>query len=94
MDQDNTKSRVALIVGVTGMVGHALARALKKTATLGGPWTVYGVSRRPLPSWFPASVLDKNITLDTLNQENTQNSRSTFLPNHPSLLVSYTSQRK
>lgn len=71
MMQTNPKSPVALIVGVTGMVGVALTEALKKPTALGGPWTVYGVSRRPLPTWFPSSLLDKYISLDTLNQENT-----------------------
>ncbi|PWA73093.1 NAD(P)-binding domain-containing protein [Artemisia annua] len=62
---------IALIVGVTGMVGVALAEALKNPTVLGGPWQVYGVSRHPLPSWFPSSYLDKHIILDTLNKENT-----------------------
>lgn len=71
MEQVNTKSHVALIVGVTGMVGVTLAETLKKPSTLGCPWTVYGVSRRPLPVWFSPSILDKNLVLDTLNQETT-----------------------
>nr|XP_043614035.1 (S)-8-oxocitronellyl enol synthase CYC2-like [Erigeron canadensis] len=53
------------------MVGVALAEAFKKPTALGGPWTVYGVSRRTLPPWFPSSFLDKYIMLDTLNKENT-----------------------
>ena len=70
MEQGNPKSPVALAIGVTGMVGVALTEALKKPTTLGGPWTVYGVSRRPLPAWFPSSLLDIYLILDTLNQEN------------------------
>lgn len=38
---------VALIVGVTGIVGHSLAEILPLPDTPGGPWKVYGVSRRP-----------------------------------------------
>ncbi|KAJ9542695.1 hypothetical protein OSB04_029201 [Centaurea solstitialis] len=71
MEHDNPKPPVALIVGVTGMVGVALTKALKKPTALGGPWTVYGVSRRPLPTWFPSSQLDKYFIFDTLNQETT-----------------------
>ncbi|KAI3723994.1 hypothetical protein L2E82_35758 [Cichorium intybus] len=71
MEQGNPKPRVALIAGVTGMVGVSLTEALKMPLALGGPWTVYGVSRRPLPIWFPSSLLDKHIILDTLDQENT-----------------------
>lgn len=80
MEQGNRKLPVALIVGVTGMVGLALAEALKKPTALGGPWIVYGVSRRPLPTWFPSSLLDKHIILDTLNQENTHNILSPLSP--------------
>ncbi|KAL7612408.1 hypothetical protein Lser_V15G05473 [Lactuca serriola] len=71
MEQGNPIPRVALVVGVTGMVGITVTEALKKPLTLGGPWAVYGVSRRPLPTWFPSSLLDKHIILDTLNPENT-----------------------
>ncbi|MFS7911950.1 putative (S)-8-oxocitronellyl enol synthase [Helianthus anomalus] len=67
----NTRQPAALIVGVTGMVGVAFTEALKKPTALGGPWTVYGVSRRPLPTWFPSSLLNKHIMLDTLNQQQT-----------------------
>lgn len=72
MTQAYHNSPVALIVGVTGMAGVALTEALKKPTALGGPWKVYGVSRRILPTWFPSSLLDKHITLDTLNMENTR----------------------
>ncbi|KAK1410042.1 hypothetical protein QVD17_36575 [Tagetes erecta] len=70
MDQA-TVTPVALIVGVTGMAGVAITEALKKPTALGGPWTVYGVSRRPLPTWFPSSLLNQHIELDTLNQQQT-----------------------
>lgn len=71
MVQGNITSNVALIIGVTGMVGVSLTECLKKPTALGGPWTVYGVSRRPLPTWLPSSLLDKYVNVDTLNQENT-----------------------
>ncbi|KAJ8499304.1 hypothetical protein OPV22_009856 [Ensete ventricosum] len=38
---------VALVVGVTGIVGTSLANILPLLDTPGGPWKVYGVSRRP-----------------------------------------------
>jgi len=41
---------VALIVGVTGMVGFSLAEALKQPTTQGSPWKVYGV---PCQVGFP-----------------------------------------
>ncbi|KAJ9542671.1 hypothetical protein OSB04_029177 [Centaurea solstitialis] len=71
MEQENLNTPVALIVGVTGMVGVALTEALKKPTTIGGPWTVYGVSRRPLPTWFPSSQLDKYFICDTVNGDTT-----------------------
>ncbi|KAI3793885.1 hypothetical protein L1987_36508 [Smallanthus sonchifolius] len=71
MDQVEPRQPVALIVGVTGMVGVAFTEALNKPTALGGPWIVYGVSRRPLPTWFPSSLLNKHIALDTLNQQQT-----------------------
>ncbi|KAI3793886.1 hypothetical protein L1987_36509 [Smallanthus sonchifolius] len=61
MEQANPRQPVALIVGVTGMAGVAFTEALKKPAALGGPWVVYGVSLRPLPIWFPSSLLNKHI---------------------------------
>nr|GMD09949.1 3-oxo-Delta(4,5)-steroid 5-beta-reductase-like [Ipomoea batatas] len=42
---------VALIVGVTGIVGNSLAEILPLADTPGGPWKVYGVARRPRPVW-------------------------------------------
>uniref|UniRef100_A0A7C9CNM2 PRISE-like Rossmann-fold domain-containing protein n=1 Tax=Opuntia streptacantha TaxID=393608 RepID=A0A7C9CNM2_OPUST len=42
---------VALIVGVTGIVGNSLAEILPLSDTPGGPWKVYGVARRPRPAW-------------------------------------------
>ncbi|XP_010520747.1 PREDICTED: 3-oxo-Delta(4,5)-steroid 5-beta-reductase-like [Tarenaya hassleriana] len=42
---------VALIIGVTGLVGNSLSEILLKPETNGGPWKVYGVARRPRPRW-------------------------------------------
>ncbi|KAL3614274.1 hypothetical protein CASFOL_042348 [Castilleja foliolosa] len=42
---------VALIVGVTGIVGNSLAEILPLAETPGGPWKVYGLARRPRPAW-------------------------------------------
>ncbi|KAK1414541.1 hypothetical protein QVD17_30287 [Tagetes erecta] len=42
---------VALIIGVTGIVGNSLAEILPLSDTPGGPWKVYGVARRPRPQW-------------------------------------------
>ncbi|CAA2986105.1 3-oxo-Delta(4,5)-steroid 5-beta-reductase-like [Olea europaea subsp. europaea] len=42
---------VALVIGVTGIVGNSLAEILPLADTPGSPWKVYGVARRPQPSW-------------------------------------------
>ncbi|XP_052118842.1 (S)-8-oxocitronellyl enol synthase ISY1 isoform X4 [Arachis duranensis] len=42
---------VALIIGVTGIVGNSLAEILSLQNTPGGPWKVYGVARRNRPAW-------------------------------------------
>ncbi|XP_031132259.1 3-oxo-Delta(4,5)-steroid 5-beta-reductase-like [Ipomoea triloba] len=42
---------VALILGVTGLIGNSLAEILPLADTPGGPWKVYGVARRPRPAW-------------------------------------------
>ncbi|KAG4129194.1 hypothetical protein ERO13_D09G065800v2 [Gossypium hirsutum] len=62
---------VALIVGVTGMAGLSLAEALKSPNALGGPWKVYGSASRPIPTWFPSSLLDKYIAFDATDAGNT-----------------------
>ena len=62
---------VALVVGVTGMVGLSLAEALASPTALGGPWKVYGAARRPKPTWFPSSILNLYISFDALNFDDT-----------------------
>lgn len=61
-----------LIVGVTGLTGVSLAETLSRPDCLGGPWKVYGPARRPLPTWFPPSVLHHFITFDALDIEDTR----------------------
>ncbi len=41
--------KVALIAGVTGIVGNSLADQLAEEDAPGGPWKVYGVAHRPKP---------------------------------------------
>ncbi|WCJ41351.1 (S)-8-oxocitronellyl enol synthase [Euphorbia peplus] len=66
---------VALIVGVTGMVGISLAEVLKKQPPISGEdraWKVYGIARSTsLPAWFPSSLLDHFISVDVLDQNAT-----------------------
>lgn len=59
MEQEGPYNSVALIVGVTSMVGSSLAEALKTPNALGGPWKVYGTARQSLP---PASPSPQSTT--------------------------------
>ncbi|TXG71625.1 hypothetical protein EZV62_000204 [Acer yangbiense] len=64
---------VALIVGVTGMVGLSLAEALKSPTALNGPWKVYGSARRSKPTWFPFAVaVDHYITFNAADLYDTR----------------------
>lgn len=47
---------VGLVIGVTGVVGNSLAETLSSADTPGGPWKVYGVSRRGPPVCSVAKV--------------------------------------
>ena len=60
---------MALILGVTGIVGNYLAELLSKPEAYGGPWKVYGVARRPRPEWIPASM--EYIQVDLLDRPQT-----------------------
>ncbi|XP_047980856.1 (S)-8-oxocitronellyl enol synthase ISY1-like [Salvia hispanica] len=51
LDENEAPANVALVVGVTGIVGNSMAEILPLSDTPGGPWKVYGVARRPRPSW-------------------------------------------
>ncbi|KAG9459603.1 hypothetical protein H6P81_004111 [Aristolochia fimbriata] len=69
-ETESVKS-VALIVGVTGIVGFSLAEAMRKPTAPGGPWRIYGAARRERPEWFPSSLLDGFIQLDALDRDDT-----------------------
>ncbi|XP_059447658.1 3-oxo-Delta(4,5)-steroid 5-beta-reductase-like [Corylus avellana] len=66
-DHNNALPRyksVALIIGVTGIVGNSLAEILPLSDTPGGPWKVYGVARRPRPVWtanYPIEYIQCDI---------------------------------
>ncbi|XP_020551511.1 3-oxo-Delta(4,5)-steroid 5-beta-reductase-like isoform X1 [Sesamum indicum] len=68
---------VALIIGVTGLVGNSLAEILPLSDTPGGPWKVYGVARRPRPSWSDDYPINY-IQCDVLNRDDTQAKLSTL----------------
>ncbi|CAK9172858.1 unnamed protein product [Ilex paraguariensis] len=78
MEQEISQRSVALIVGVTGMVGLSLAEALKKPTALGGPWKVYGSARRSLPTWFPPSTIDHYIAFDATDHTDTMEKLTPF----------------
>ncbi|KAF5733875.1 hypothetical protein HS088_TW16G00333 [Tripterygium wilfordii] len=71
MEQATPDTSVALIVGVTGMTGLSLVEGLKNPTALDRPWKVYGAARRPMPDRFPSSLLDRYLTFDALDYENT-----------------------
>lgn len=62
---------MALIIGVTGIVGNSLAEILPERDTPGGPWKVYGVARRPRPSWNADHPVDY-IQCDVSDANDTQ----------------------
>ncbi|XP_050229423.2 3-oxo-Delta(4,5)-steroid 5-beta-reductase-like, partial [Mercurialis annua] len=63
---------VALIVGVTGIVGNSLAEILPLADTPGGPWKIYGVARRPRPIWQADHLnLIEYIQCDVSNKSET-----------------------
>ncbi|MCO5598469.1 hypothetical protein L7F22_052566 [Adiantum nelumboides] len=77
MEKDNRGVRVALVAGVTGIVGLSFAELLVGTTTNEGHpgWRVYGVARRPRASWFKphiaaylqCNLLNRDQTLATLS---------------------------
>jgi nucleoside-diphosphate-sugar epimerase len=66
---------VALVVGVTGIVGNSLAEILPLADTPGGPWKVYGVARGKRPNWnednpveyIQCDISDRNQTQSKLS---------------------------
>ncbi|KAM7250575.1 hypothetical protein ACFE04_022458 [Oxalis oulophora] len=68
---------VALVIGVTGIVGNSLAEILSLADAPGGPWKVYGVSSSPCPAWtadFPIEYIQCDIS----NWEETQQNLSSL----------------
>eukprot|EP01018_Ginkgo_biloba_P008997 Gb_39132 [translate_table: standard] len=67
-----SKKRVGLIIGVTGIVGNSLAEILAGPDIPGGPWKVYGVARRPKPHWLSDEMSGvEYIQCDVLDREQT-----------------------
>ncbi|OMO63333.1 hypothetical protein COLO4_32548 [Corchorus olitorius] len=68
---------VALVIGITGIVGNSLAEILPSSDTPGGPWKVYGVASRPRPAWTDDLAIHY-IQCDVSNEEETQEKLSTL----------------
>eukprot|EP00253_Pinus_taeda_P031333 PITA_31333 len=74
-EKSEKQKGVALVIGVTGIVGNSLAEILPLPDTPGGSWKVYGVARRPKPDWSPdnpveyiqCDVLDRELTLEKIS---------------------------
>lgn len=74
-DKSEKQRGVALVIGVTGIVGNSLVEILPLADTPGGPWKIYGVARRPKPDWSPdtpveyiqCDVLDRHLTLEKIS---------------------------
>ncbi|KAL8122255.1 (S)-8-oxocitronellyl enol synthase ISY1-like [Apium graveolens] len=66
------QENVALVVGITGISGNSLAEILPLADTPGGPWKVYGVARRPRPSWDANHPTVEYIQCDISNPEETE----------------------
>jgi len=74
-DKSEKQQGVALVIGVTGIVGNSLVEILPLSDTPGGPWKIYGVARRPKPDWSPdtsveyiqCDVLDRELTLEKIS---------------------------
>ncbi|KAF8404927.1 hypothetical protein HHK36_009822 [Tetracentron sinense] len=62
---------VGLVIGVTGIVGNSLAEILPLPDTPAGPWKVYGVARRPQPSWNSDHPLLQYIQCDISDSDDT-----------------------
>ncbi|WCJ17897.1 (S)-8-oxocitronellyl enol synthase [Euphorbia peplus] len=61
---------VALVIGITGIVGNSLAEILPLSNTPGGPWKVYGVARHPWPIWQADNMIEY-IQCDVSKEEET-----------------------
>ncbi|CAN6914429.1 unnamed protein product [Brassica oleracea] len=67
---------VALIIGVTGIIGNSLAEILPLSDTPGGPWKVYGVAPSPRPTWKP----DHPVGYIQCDVSNAEEARSKLSP--------------
>lgn len=68
-DDDENSMKVALIAGITGLVGTVLAEILVKAG-----WKVYGIARAPLQhQWFEEKIASKIqfIACDLTNRDQT-----------------------
>ncbi|EFJ37629.1 hypothetical protein SELMODRAFT_74346 [Selaginella moellendorffii] len=59
------EQKVALVAGATGLVGNSLLELLPKSQ-----WKVYGLARRPRPSWFVNTGVEY-IECDLLDRSDT-----------------------
>ncbi|KAJ7966552.1 3-oxo-Delta(4,5)-steroid 5-beta-reductase-like [Quillaja saponaria] len=82
---------VGLIIGVTGIVGNSLAEILPLADTPGGPWKVYGVARRPRPSWNVDHPVEY-IQCDIADPDDTQAKLSTLADVTDIFYVSWTNR--
>ncbi|XP_027369184.1 3-oxo-Delta(4,5)-steroid 5-beta-reductase-like [Abrus precatorius] len=82
---------VALIIGVTGIVGNSLAEILPLHDTPGDPWKVYGVARRTRPSWNSDHPVHY-IQCDISNQNDAESKLSCLTDVTNIFYVSWTSR--
>eukprot|EP00249_Psilotum_nudum_P022889 c28681_g1_i1 orf=529-1776(-) len=74
---DDGMPKVALVIGVTGIVGSCLAEILHEPDLPGGPWKMYGVARRQKPDWLADSPFEY-VRCDVLDREETLEKISTL----------------
>lgn len=85
-DNDNKAQReyksVALIIGVTSIVGHSLLEISPLPDTPDGPWKVYGVAQRLQPIWQAHQQIEYIHHPLLLHRLGEQRNRSRKLRNH------------
>ncbi|KAE8686449.1 3-oxo-Delta(4,5)-steroid 5-beta-reductase [Hibiscus syriacus] len=74
-DEPSRYKSVALVIGITGVIGNSLAEIFPFSDTPGGPWKVYGVACRPHPAWTDHLPIDY-IQCNILNEEETRDKLS------------------
>ncbi|KAK2452614.1 NineTeen Complex (NTC) component [Trifolium repens] len=90
-EEPRSFQNVALIIGVTGIVGNSLAEILPLKDTPGGPWKVYGVARRPQPTWNADNPIHY-IQCDVSNQNDVELKLTTLTDVTHIFYVSWTSK--